>query len=136
MRLLNTLLAESDELTRAERTRWALRHLRDRDKPGLFRQQLLELAREEVAIIVGRHSLDVGLREIAGTVPDVGMHADLRNWSKRRERGRRGSCYDPRLHALVHGDHGQPDAELLVRLQDLRSDLVARGDRLFGFEVT
>lgn len=53
------------------------------------------------------------------------MHADLRNWSKRRERGRRGSCYDPRLHALVLGDHGQPDAELLVRLQDLRTDLVA-----------
>lgn len=38
--------------------RWALRHLRDRDKPALFRQQLLELAREEVAIMLGRHPLE------------------------------------------------------------------------------
>ncbi|UPK27998.1 hypothetical protein [Bradyrhizobium sp. 195] len=27
-------------------------------KPGLFRQQLLELVREEVAIILGRHPFD------------------------------------------------------------------------------
>lgn len=27
----------------------------------------------------------------------------------------------------------EADAELLVRLQDLRTDLVAPGDRLFGF---
>ncbi|MGY2932686.1 hypothetical protein ACVWZ6_002288 [Bradyrhizobium sp. GM6.1] len=49
-----------------------------------------------VSVAAGEQcSLDVGLRGIAGTVPDVRMHADLRNGSKRRERGRRGSCYDP-----------------------------------------
>lgn len=63
------------------------------------------------------------------------MHADLRNWSKRRERGRRGSCYDPRLmHAcMVTTAKRMPSFSHVFRIS---GPISSHRDRLFGFEVT